>query len=37
MEEVGAIDADDRKLLKYADTPEQAFDMVTSWLKEHYM
>jgi uncharacterized protein (TIGR00730 family) len=37
MEEVGAIDADDRKLLKYADTPEQAFDMVTSWLIEHYM
>ena len=37
MEEVGAIDADDRKLLKYAETPEQAFDMVTGWLKEHCM
>jgi hypothetical protein len=37
MEEVGAIDADDRQLFKYADTPEQAFGMVTAWLKEHYM
>lgn len=36
MEEFGVIDAADRKLFRIADTPEQAFDELTPWLREHY-
>ncbi len=37
MEELGTIDSADQKLFQRADTPEQAFELVTSWLRLHYM
>ena len=37
MEELGTIDSADQKLFQRADTPEQAFELVTSWLRRHYM
>jgi hypothetical protein len=36
MIEMGTIDASDRDLFTYADTPEQAFEILTPWLMEHY-
>jgi uncharacterized protein (TIGR00730 family) len=36
MEELGTIDSADRKLFRMADTPEEAFDLLTVWLREHY-
>ncbi len=36
MEEFGTIDAFDRGLFRKADSPEEAFDVLTPWLREHY-
>jgi uncharacterized protein (TIGR00730 family) len=36
MIEMGTIGASDRDLFTYADTPEQAFEILTPWLMEHY-
>ena len=37
MEELGTIDPEDRSLFRKADTPETAFESLTSWLMEHYV
>ena len=34
--EMGTIDEADRELFSYADTPEQAFQILTPWLMRHY-
>lgn len=36
MIEMGTIDECDRDLFTYADTPEQAFQILTPWLLQHY-
>ncbi len=36
MEELGTIDPEDRDLFKFANEPQQAYDLLTSWLEEHY-
>ena len=36
MIEMGTIDESDRKLFTYADTPDEAFAILTPWLAEHY-
>jgi uncharacterized protein (TIGR00730 family) len=36
MIEMGTIDASDCELFSYADTPEQAFEILTPWLMQHY-
>lgn len=33
---IGTIDANDQDLFSYADSPEQAFDILTPWLMKHY-
>ena len=37
MEEAGTINASDRQLFQFVDTPEQAFDLTTKWLTENYL
>ncbi len=37
MQEMGTIDASDRELFRFADTPTGAFDLLTSWLEKHYL
>ena len=37
MQEMGTIDASDRKLFRFADSPTGAFDLITSWLEKHYL
>ena len=36
MIDMGVIDESDRELFSYADTPEQAFQVLTPWLMQHY-
>jgi uncharacterized protein (TIGR00730 family) len=36
MIEMGTIDESDRELFSYADTPEQAFQLLTPWLMQNY-
>ena len=36
MIEMGTIDPSDRELFSYAETPEQAFEILTPWLLKHY-
>jgi hypothetical protein len=36
MEELGTIDAEDRDLFKFANEPQQAYELLTAWLEEHY-
>jgi predicted Rossmann-fold nucleotide-binding protein len=36
MLEMGTIDESDRQLYSYADTPEEAFGILTPWLLENY-
>ncbi len=36
MIEMGTIDEADRQLFRYADTPDQAFETLTSWLVQNY-
>lgn len=37
MQNLGTIDASDRNLFRFADSPKEAFDLLTSWLDEHYL
>ena len=37
MEDLGVIDAADRKLFCYLDDPRHAFDSISSWLTENYL
>ena len=37
MEDMGVIDAADRKLFCYLDDPREAFDSISSWLTENYL
>ena len=37
MEELGTIEPEDRSLFRKAKTPEAAFEILTSWLMEHYV
>ena len=37
MQDMGTIDASDRKLFRFADSPTGAFDLITSWLEKHYL
>ncbi len=37
MQEMGTIDASDRKLFRFADSPTGAFDLISSWLEKHYL
>ena len=37
MQDMGTIDASDRKLFRFADSPTEAFDLITSWLEKHYL
>jgi uncharacterized protein (TIGR00730 family) len=34
--EMGTIDESDRELFSYADTPDQAFETLTTWLAQNY-
>ena len=36
MEELGTISSEDRSLFRNANTPDEAFDILTPWLKETY-
>jgi uncharacterized protein (TIGR00730 family) len=36
MEELGTIDPEDRNLFKVANEPQQAYELLTAWLEEHY-
>jgi hypothetical protein len=36
MEQWGMIDPQDREFIQYADRPQQAFDLITSWLSRYY-
>ncbi len=36
MEELGTIDHEDRDLFKFANEPQQAYELLTAWLEEHY-
>ena len=37
MQEMGTIDASDRRLFRFADSPTGAFDLISSWLEKHYL
>ena len=37
MENLGAIDSEDRKLFRYFDDPQAAFAEISSWLTENYL
>ena len=37
MQEMGTIDASDRKLFRFSDSPTGAFDLISSWLEKHYL
>ena len=37
MEDLGAIDSEDRKLFRYFDDPQAAFAGISSWLTENYL
>ena len=37
MQDMGTIDASDRKLFRFADSPTGAFDLISSWLEKHYL
>jgi len=36
MVEMGTIDPEDLDLFRFANEPQQAYDLLTNWLEEHY-